>query len=286
MGGNTRTFLLMLTLTGMLMLIGFAVGYILGVNLVYTLGLALVLAVVLNLATYWFADKWVLKIYKAKVVSESEEPELHEIIGRLAQNAGLPKPKVAVVPMDVPNAFATGRSPSKSVVAVTTGAKELLDKEELEGVLGHELAHIKNRDMLINTMAAIIGAVIVYVMWFSLFAGGGRSRGGGGLIVLLALILMPFAAMLVRMGISRTREYGADEGGAEISRKPRALASALRKLQSAAKNKPLKKGNPSTSHLFIVNPFRKTSFSRLLSSHPPTEERIRRLNKMQKSGEF
>jgi heat shock protein HtpX len=278
----------MLMLTGMLMLVGFAVGYIFSPgNLIFVLSIVLTMAVVMNLAIYWYADKWVLKMYKAKVVSESEEPELHEIVGRLAKNAGLPKPKVAVVPMDVPNAFATGRSPSKSVVAVTTGAKELLDKEELEGVLGHELAHIKNRDMLINTMAAIIGAVIVYVMWFSLFAGGGRNRGGGGLIVLLALILMPFAAMLVRMGISRTREYGADEGGAKISRKPGALASALHRLQSAAKSRPLeKKGNPSTSHLFIVNPFRKTSFSSLLSSHPPTEERIKRLKKMQKSGEF
>lgn len=278
--------MLMLTLTGLLMLVGFMAGHLLGINVAYTLSLALVMAMMFNLAVYWYADRWVLRMYRARVVSESEEPELHEIVERLARNAELPKPKVAVVPMDVPNAFATGRSPSKSVVAVTTGAKNLLDREELEGVLGHEVAHIKNRDMLINTMAAIIGAVIVYVMYFSLFAGSGRDRGGGSLLMLLALIVVPFAAMLVRMGISRTREYGADEGGARISRKPRALASALRKLQMAVKNKPLREGNPSTSHLFIVNPFRGTSLTSLLSSHPPTEERIRRLEGMAASGEY
>jgi heat shock protein HtpX len=281
--------MLMLTLTGLLLLIGLAAGYLLGINLVYTLSIALVMAIMLNVFTFWFADRWVLKLYRAKIVSEDEEPELHEIVERLASNAELPKPKVAIVPMDTPNAFATGRSPSHSVVAVTSGAKRLLNREELEGVLGHEMAHIKNRDMLINTMAAVIGAVISYVMLFSIFGGGRRNQGGGGLLAILALIVIPFAAIMVRMAVSRTREYSADSGGASISRKPRALASALRSLQSAVKNRPLRRGNPSTSHMFIVNPFqglRGAGLSGLFASHPPTEKRVRRLEEMAASGDY
>lgn len=281
--------MLMLTLTGLLLLIGLAAGYLLGINLVYTLSIAFVMALALNVFTFWFADKWVLRLYRAKIVSENEEPELHGIVGRLASNAELPKPKVAIVPMDTPNAFATGRSPSHSVVAVTSGAIRLLNRDELEGVLGHEMAHIKNRDMLINTMAAVIGAVISYVMLFSIFGGGRRDQGGGGLLALLALIVIPFAAAMVRMAVSRTREYGADSGGARISRKPRALASALRRLQAAVKNRPLRQGNPSTSHMFIVNPFqglRGVSLSGLFASHPPTEERIRRLEEIAASGDY
>lgn len=289
MGGTARTALLMFVLTGLLMAVGFLAGYLTGIPITYTLGIFLAIAVVMNVAIYWFADRWVLKIYRAKIVSEAEQPKLHGMVSRLASNARLPKPKVAVVPSDNPNAFATGRSPSHSVVAVTQGAMNLLDDEELEAVLGHELAHVKNRDMLINTMAAIIGAVITYVMFFSLFAGGRRDRGGGGIIALLALIMIPFAAMLVRLSISRGREYGADQGGASISRKPRALANALRKLQSAAKGRPMKRGNPSTAHMFIVNPFARVkgvSLSGLFSTHPPAEERIRRLEQMAKIGRF
>jgi len=283
MGGTARTALLMGMLTGLLMLIGLAAGYLTGINVTYTLGIFLSIAVLMNILIYWYADKWVLKLYRAKIVSEAEQPKLHQMVARLASSARLPKPKVAIVPMDTPNAFATGRSPSNSVVAVTDGAMKLLNDDELEGVLGHELAHIKNRDMLINTMAAIIGAVISYVMFFSLFAGGRRDRGGGGsALALIGIVLIPFAAMLVRLSISRGREYGADRDGANISRKPLALASALRSLQSAAKNKPMERGNPSTSHMFIVNPFRKELFS----THPSTEERIRRLEEMAKSGNF
>jgi len=283
MGGTTRAALMMGVLTGLLMLIGLAAGYLTGINVAYTLGIFLTIAVLMNLLIYWYADKWVLKLYRAKVVSEAEQPKLHQMVDRLASNARLPKLKVAVVPIDTPNAFATGRSPSHAVVAVTDGAMKLLNDDELEGVLGHELAHIKNRDMLINTMAAIIGAVISYVMYFSIFAGGRRDRGGGGsALAILGIVLIPFAAMLVRLSISRGREYGADRDGASISRKPRSLASALRSLQSAAKNKPMERGNPSTSHLFIVNPFRKELFS----THPSTEERIRRLEEMAASGNF
>jgi len=276
----------MAMLTGLLLAMGLVAGYLTGTNLVFTFTFALIMAVVLNIAMYWYADRWVLRLYKAKIVSEAEEPELHRTVERLASSARLPKPRVAIIPTDTPNAFATGRSPSHSVVAVTQGAMRLLNKDELEGVLGHELAHVKNRDMLINTMAAIIGAVITYVMWFSIFAGGGRRRGGGGILAILAMVMIPFCAMLVRLSISRGREYGADRGGASISRKPLALASALRSLQSAVRNRPMQKGNPSTSHMFIVNPFAKVSMRGLFSTHPPTEERIRRLEEMARTGRF
>jgi len=283
MSGTARTALLMGLLTGLLLLIGFAVGYLTGLNVVFTLGIALFVAVLMNAFTYWYADRWVLRMYRARVVSEAEEPELHRMVERLAMNAQLPKPKVAIAPIDVPNAFATGRSPSHSVVAVTRGAMKTLDNEQLEGVLGHEIAHIKNRDMLVNTMAAIIGAVITYVMYFSFFTGGRRdSSGGGGILALLAIVMIPFCAMLVRLSISRTREYGADHDGARISRKPLALASALRTLESAARSAPLRGGNPSTFHMFIVNPFKKGLFS----THPPTEKRIRRLEELAKTGNF
>jgi len=283
MTGVARTALLMGVLTAMLLLVGAAASYLTGIPMAQSLGVFVLIAIIMNFSIYWFADKWVLSTYRAKLVSEAEQPKLHEMVARLAANAGLPKPKVAIVPMDVPNAFATGRSPSHSVVAVTKGALELLDDDELEGVLGHELSHVKNRDMLVNTMAAMIGAVIAYVTYFSMF-GNRRDRGGGaGLLALLAIIVIPFASMLVRLSISRGREYGADEDGARISRKPLALASALRKLESAAKNRTHRQGNPSTAHLFIVNPFRGMSVASLFSTHPPTEQRIARLEKLTKS---
>lgn len=287
MGGTARTALLMGMLTGLLLLVGLVAGYITGISITYTLGIFLVMAIAMNLAIYWYADKWVLKLYRAKFVSEDEQPRLHGIVEKLASNASLPKPKVAIIPVETPNAFATGRSPSNSVVAVTEGAMKLLDDEELEGVLGHEMAHIKNRDMLISTMAAIIGAVITYVMFFSMFSGGRRGRdGGGGLLAILALVTIPFAAMLVRLSISRGREYGADEGGAKISKKPLALASSLQKLESAVHSRPMQQGNPSTASMFIVNPFKGTSLTSLFSTHPPTKERIRRLEEIAQNGKF
>jgi len=289
MGAVARTALLMGVLTVLLLVVGFAIGYLVGnVNLVLTI--AFMFAMLLNIATYWYADKWVLKLYKAKLVSEAEAPELHEIVGRLAENAKLPKPKVAIIPNDTPNAFATGRNASHAVVAVTRGAINLLDKEQLEGVLGHEMAHVENKDMLVNTMAAMIAGAVAYVGMFgrfSLISGGQRNREGGATILaLLAVILIPFAAMFVRLSISRTREYGADEEGAKISGKPRALASALRALESAVKNHPMQTGNPATSHMFIVNPFRGASVVELLSTHPMTEKRIQRLEEMAASGKF
>jgi len=283
MSGMARTALLMGVLTALLLLVGVAAGYLTGIPITQSLGLFVIISILMNLSIYWFADKWVLNLYHAKIVSEDEQPKLHQIVSRLASNAQLPKPKVAIIPIDAPNAFATGRSPSHSVVAVTKGAMELLDDDEIEGVLGHELSHIKNRDMLINTMAAIIGAVITYVVYFTMFSGRRDRNSGSGLLAILAIVLIPFAAMLVRLSISRGREYEADDDGAKISRKPLALASALRKLESALKNKPIKQGNPSTAHMFIVNPFKGISVASLFSTHPPTQQRIIRLENLAKT---
>jgi heat shock protein HtpX len=279
----------MATLTGLLILIGFAIGTWMG-NVTILLTIAFAFAILLNLFSYWYADRWVLKLYKAKLVSEAEEPELHEIVAKLASNARLPKPKVAIVPSDTPNAFATGRDPSHAVVAVTRGAMSLLDKDQLEGVLGHEIAHIKDRDMLVNTMAAMIAGAIAYIgligRWSIFFGGGRRDRGGAELLALLALIMVPIAAVLIRLSISRAREYEADREGASISRKPRALANALRALESAVRNRPMRGGNPATSHMFIVNPFRGVSIAEIFSTHPSTEKRIQRLEEMAATGRF
>ncbi len=283
MSGTGRTVLLMGVLTAMMLVVGVVAGYVTGAPISQTLGIFVVISIVMNLSMYWFADRWVLGMYRAKVVSEAEQPKLHAMVNRLAQNAGLPRPKVAIVPMDVPNAFATGRSPTHSVVAVTKGALELLDDDELEGVLGHELSHVRNRDMLVNTMAAIIGAVITYVTYFSMFGNRRDRDGGAGLLALVAVIVIPFASMLVRLAISRGREFGADEDGAKISHKPLALASALKKLETAAKEKRLQHGNPSTAHMFIVNPFQGVSVAALFSTHPATAQRVARLENIAKT---
>lgn len=290
MGNRIRTAGLLLLLTGLLMGLGYVLGWVLGIPVIYTVTGGFILAIALNFTSYWYSHKWVLKMYDAKIVSEEEEPELHEIVEGLAARAGLPKPKIAITDDDTPNAFATGRNPSNAVIAVTQGAKEVLSRDELEGVLGHEMAHIENRDMLINTMAAMIAGAIAYIGIagrFSILFGGGRRQGG--LLALLAIILLPIAAMMVRLAVSRTREYGADEEGAQISGEPRHLAGALRRMDevmqrkksSGGQPKATKKGNPSTSHLFIVNPFEGASLTELFSTHPSTEKRIQRLEEME-----
>jgi heat shock protein HtpX len=292
MGAGSRTVLLMGALTALLLVIGYIVGLLIGIPITYAVSAAFIVAMVMNLFSYWYADKWVLKLYRAKIVGEHEQPELHAIVERLAANAGLPKPKVAIVPSDVPNAFATGRSPSNAVVAVTNGAMKVLNKEELEGVLGHEIAHIKNRDMLVSTIAAMIAGAIAWLALigrFGVFYGGERDRrgnAGSAILALLALILVPIAATLIRLSVSRAREYGADEEGARISRKPLALASALKTLESVVRQRPMREGNPSTSHMFIVNPFRGDRIVELFSTHPLTEKRIQRLEEMARTGRF
>lgn len=241
---------------------------------------AFLIAAGINFFSYWFSDKVVLATYRAQEVSEAEAPQLYSMVRRLAQRARLPMPKVYIIPSETPNAFATGRDPHHAAVAVTQGIMRILNPDELEGVLGHELAHVKNRDILIGTIAATIAGAITmlsYIGRFAFFFGGGRDDDEGSPIAgLLMLILAPIAAMLIQMAISRSREYGADRGGAEISGKPLALASALVNLERGVARIPMQ-ANPTSAHMFIVNPLRGRDFASLFSTHPPTEERVRRL---------
>ncbi len=275
-----RTGLLMAVLTGLLMGIGYLFG---GPNLALVMFL---FSMLFNFITYWYSDRIVLGWYKARVVDEYEAPELYSIVRNLAERAGLPTPKVAIIPTDTPNAFATGRDPDHAVVAVTQGLLRILNRDELEGVLGHELTHVKNRDMLIGTFAAAMAGAIIqlayWARWIAIFGGfgGDRDDGENVLAVILVAILAPIAAMLIQAAISRSREFLADEGGARISGKPQALASALMKIDEAVRYRPLKNGNPATAHMFIINPFRGLGLATLFSTHPPTEMRIERLRKI------
>jgi heat shock protein HtpX len=241
-------------------------------------------AVAMNFASYWFSDKIVLRMYRAQEVDRGQAPELYDIVDRLRQQADLPMPKLYVIPSDQPNAFATGRNPRHAAVAVTNGIVRMLSREELEGVIAHELAHVKNRDILTSSIAATIGAAITLLARFALFFGGGRDRGNL-FSTLLMLILAPIAAVLIQMAISRAREFVADRDGARICGKPRALASALRRLQSGVEHVEMN-ANPSTAHMFIVNPFAGAmgGLRNLFSTHPPTEERVERLLAMERGG--
>jgi heat shock protein HtpX len=243
--------------------------------------IAFLVAIVMNFGSYWFSDKIVLKMYKASEVDRSTAPELVDMVDRLRTKAGLPMPRVYVIPSDQPNAFATGRNPEHSAVAVTNGIVRLLSREELEGVIAHELAHIQNRDILTSSIAATVGAAITMLARFALFFGGGDRDRGGAIASLLMLILAPIAAVMIQMAISRSREFVADADGATICGNPRALASALQRLQSGSERQPMD-ANPSTAHMFIVNPFAgaMSGLRSLFSTHPPTEARVERLMNM------
>jgi heat shock protein HtpX len=255
--------------------------------------MALIFAGAMNFISYWFSDKIVLKMYGAQEVSANEDPELYGIVQDLAGRGGLPMPKVYIIPEESPNAFATGRNPEHAAVAVTVGIRRILNKRELAGVLGHELSHVKHRDILISSIAATLAGAISYIaqmaQWAAIF-GGGRSRddegGGGGMFGLLfMMIVAPLAAMLIQMAVSRSREYMADDGGAKLSGDPLALASALRKLQMGAQNIPLDVSpatQNATAHMFIVSPLSGSTFASLFSTHPAMEERIARLEAMAK----
>ncbi len=256
--------------------------------------IALFMAAIMNFGSWYFSDKIVLSMYGVRLLSEEEAPQLHAIVERLAKNAGIPKPKVGIAPMDIPNAFATGRNPENGVVVVTRKILELLNEDELEGVLAHEIAHIKNRDTLIQAVAATIAGAITTLanmaQWFFLFGGSRDDEEGNGLAETIGLILMvilaPIAAALIQMAISRAREYKADETGGIISGKPEALASALKKLEEYAFRIPPEVAksevNPTTSHLFIVNPLKGDAIAALFSTHPPTEARVRKLLELAK----
>ncbi len=276
-----KTFLLMALLTLLLVWVGDMVGGRQGAIF------ALVMAGVMNFGAYWFSDKIVLRMYGAREVSEAEAPGLHRIVRELVQKAGMPMPKVYIIESDSPNAFATGRNPEHAAVAVTRGILRLLDEDELKGVIGHELSHIRHRDILISTVAATIAGALSYLAMmarWSLFFGGFGSdddEGGGANIlgVILFTTLAAFAAMLIQLAISRAREYLADEGGARLAGNPLYLARALAKLEMASRRIPLE-ANPATAHMFIVNPLKGGSILTLFSTHPPIEERIRRLEEM------
>ena len=268
-----KTFLLMAAMTALFMVAGQAMGGQQGMTM------ALLLAVGLNFFAYWNSDKLALRMNGAREVSENEARDLHAMVAMLAQRAGIPKPRVYVVDNPTPNAFATGRNPDHAAVAVTTGLMHALDRSELEGVIAHELGHIKNRDILIGSIAAVMAGAISYLANFALFFGGSRDEGGGGgnmITTILMMILAPMAAMLIQMAISRGREYLADATGAEICGRPQALASALDKLANQNARQPMDV-NPASAQMYIVNPLKGGSISGLFSTHPPMEERIRRL---------
>ncbi|MEW6419235.1 MAG: zinc metalloprotease HtpX [Nitrospirota bacterium] len=276
---NIKTLFLLVTLTLILIWAGAAMGGKQGMTI------ALIFALAMNFFAYWFSDKIVLRMYGAREVSESEAPGLYAIVRRLAQKAEIPMPKVYIMDQEQPNAFATGRNPKHAAVAVTTGIMRILSQEELQGVIGHELAHVKHRDILISTIAATIAGAISYLaqmaQWAMIFGGhrGDDDEGGSPIAALVMMIVGPIAAMIVQMAISRSREYAADEGGARLAGNPRYLSGALRKLHWASQKIPMD-ANPATSHMFIVNPLSGGGILKLFSTHPPIEERISRLESM------
>ncbi len=277
---TVKTFVLLLTLTLFFVWLGGALGGKTGMTF------ALIFAGMMNFFAYWFSDRVVLAMYRAKEVTEAEAPELYSIVRRLAQKANMPMPRVYIIHADQPNAFATGRNPKHAAVAVTTGIMNILSPEELSGVIGHELAHIKHRDILISTVAATIAGAISYLaqmaQWAFIFGGfrGDDDEGGNPIVAFLMMIIAPIIALIVQMAISRSREFAADAGGARIAGNPRYLASALRKLEWASQKVPMSNANPATSHLFIVNPLSGKNLVKLFSTHPPIEERIARLEAM------
>ncbi|MFC1557370.1 zinc metalloprotease HtpX [candidate division KSB1 bacterium] len=274
-----KTAVLMAFLTALLVGVGNIFGGQGGMIIAFTF------AIIMNFSAYWFSDKMVLKMYKAREVGPDEAPDLYRSVQTLATNAGLPMPRVYIIPNQQPNAFATGRNPENAAVAVTEGIMRVLKRHELEGVIGHELAHIKNRDILIGTIAATIAGAISMLanmaQWAMIFGGGrGDDDDGGGIVGLLAtMILAPIAAMMIQMAISRSREYAADDLGSHIAGNPMYLSGALRKLDAASKKIPMK-ANPSTAHMFIVNPLKAGGVASLFSTHPPMEKRIARLENL------
>ena len=281
-----KTVIFLGLLTGILLVFGKLLGGNVG------LVIALIMAAVMNFSSWYFSDKIVLSMYGVKLLEKDEAPELHEMVERLSERAGIPKPKIGIAPMDIPNAFATGRNPENGVVVVTPKILEILDKDELEGVLAHEIAHIKNRDTLIQAIAATIAGAIISLadmaQWFFFFRSSEERENNWTQTIgtILMVILAPIAAMLIQMAISRSREFKADETGGIISEKPEALARALKRLEDYAKQLPPEvvksEVNPATSHLFIVNPLKSDTIASLFSTHPPTEERIKNLLELAK----
>ncbi|MBI3587305.1 MAG: zinc metalloprotease HtpX [Ignavibacteriales bacterium] len=280
---SVKTVGLMVLLMALMMLVGQLLGQEQGLMMAFGFSL------LLNFGMYWFSDKIVLMTYGAREVTEQEAPKLYSIVRHLAQQAELPMPKVYLIPGDSPNAFATGRNPEHSAVAATEGIVKMLGEDELEGVIAHELAHIKHRDILTGTIVAAMAGTVMFLtrmaMFASFFGGGNRDREdsnpAGGILL---LILAPIAAMLIQFAVSRSREFAADEGGAKICKRPLSLANALRKLEAGVERIPMENAGTATAHMFIVNPLRGGGIVKLFSTHPSTEERIERLQHIAMSG--
>jgi len=276
-----KTAMLLALLSGIIIVLGGAMGGKTGIMI------ALILALVMNVGSYWYSDKIVLSMYGAQEVAPQDAPMLHTMVEELAARAGIPKPRVCVIPEDAPNAFATGRDPAHGVVAVTHGIMRILSPEELKGVLAHEIGHIANRDILVQTVAGVLASVIVSVanmmQWAAIFGFGRSDDEEGGtspLVAIMMAIVAPIAASLIQFAISRSREYLADETGARLAGNPLYLAGALAKLQAWSQKVPMQHGSQATAHMFIVNPFSGASMASLFSTHPPMEERIARLQAM------
>lgn len=273
-----KTTILLAALSAIIIMIGYGFGGRDGMTF------AFIIAMVMNFGSYWFSDKIVLGMYHARIVEQNEAPDLHRMIEEITSRAGMLKPRIAIVDLPVPNAFATGRNQSHAVVAVTSTLLQILNEQELRAVLAHELGHIKNHDILISSVAATLATIISYLAQMGMYFGGsGRDRDrGNGLEMLLMMILAPVMAAIIQMAISRSREYGADDRSAEFTAHPMDLANALRKLDAYSANAHLsaKPSQQATAHLFIVNPFRSSVIARLFSTHPPIEERIARLEEM------
>ncbi len=284
MGAYLRLFALFLILTGIFVFFGWIVGSFFFLDPLSGMLLFLALAAGINAVSYFLSDRMVLWSYRAKFITEAQAPELFAIVREVAQKAQIPMPRVAVVPTQTPNAFATGRNPKHAVVAVTQGILGVLSHDELRGVLAHEVSHVRNRDILVMSVAATVAGAISYaaqIFWWNSLFGGSRSRnsnGGEAILAVVGMILAPFAALMVQLAISRSREYKADYSGATAIGQPLALASALEKLQAANKRRPIQFGTPASSSLFIVNPFSASPLTRLFSTHPPMQERIKRLH--------
>ncbi len=285
---NVKTVFLLTLLSGVFL----SLGYVFGGN--GGLIIALIFAGVMNIGSYWFSDKLALAMTGAREVTPDQEPQLHEVVDRVAAMARMPKPRVYIIQNDSPNAFATGRNAKHAAVAATTGIMRILDERELTAVFGHELGHIRNRDILVNAIVATVASAIMFIAmmgrWALIFGGlGGRDRDRGALglvAVLVTIIVAPIAASLIRLAISRQREYGADEAGAQITGTPLSLASALQKLEDYSRARPMQV-NPAVSHLFIVNPLGKVNFASWFSTHPPAQKRIERLNEIaRRTGQF
>ncbi|MCG3159382.1 MAG: Protease HtpX [Acidobacteria bacterium] len=277
---RVKTVVLLAALTALVLFIGQAIGGQSG------LVIAIVLAGAMNFVSYWWSDKIVLRMYNAQEVTETGAPELYGIVRQLAQRANIPMPRVYIIPEDTPNAFATGRNPQHAAVAATAGLMRMLDRRELAGVIGHELSHVMNRDTLIMTVAASLAGALGYLAQFAFFFGG-RSDDDDSpnpIVAIAGMLIAVIAAPLIQMAISRSREYMADEAGANLTDDPLALASALRKIEGWSKQIPMHAGNPETAHLFIVNPFSGGGIASLFSTHPSTEDRVARLEAMAQAG--